>query len=249
MKQLFASNFFEKPCSLGLARQFDTKLHKSRSFWSIYMKFSGLMCLGITNICGNFRYKQSTRTVIALAYVFVNPHPAHSIKWRIYASISTPCIWTYDVYMRQSATNMLKKTCRCAMDKAHQWFYTCSALVTPGFVDMCCQEREPRLEVTRFGYFSKPGLSFMIRFGQPTWVYMRVCAISYLAWQHLVATTGFRVVCYSRGNITWTAIQPSYFFDKFLVVIIQKSCCSHLKFSLLSCILWFFINSICSLFQ
>jgi len=48
------------------------------------MKFSGLACLDMKNICGKFRYKlTSMRKVIALAYV--NPHLAY---------------WLNDAYMR-----------------------------------------------------------------------------------------------------------------------------------------------------
>jgi len=80
---------------LGLVRWFATKLHNSKSFWSICMKFSGLASLHMKNICGKFRCKQtSTRKVIALAFVHVNPHPVYSIEWRIYASFPNLCIWT-----------------------------------------------------------------------------------------------------------------------------------------------------------
>jgi len=34
-------------------------------------------------------------------------HPTYSIQWRIYASFRTLCIWTYDAYMRHSATKAL----------------------------------------------------------------------------------------------------------------------------------------------
>jgi len=54
------------------------------------MKFSGLMCLSMKNICEKFCCKQtSTWKIIVLAFIYVNLHPAYSIKWCIYASIST----------------------------------------------------------------------------------------------------------------------------------------------------------------
>jgi len=72
------------------------------------MKFSGLACLDVKNICGIFRCEQtSTRKVIMLAFIHVNPHLAYSIEWRRYASFRTLCIWTYDTYMRHSATKVL----------------------------------------------------------------------------------------------------------------------------------------------
>jgi len=67
------------------------------------MQFSGLACLDMKNICGKFRCKQtSTRKVIALAFIHVNPHgifnwmtptcvvphPVHLNVWRIYAPFS-----------------------------------------------------------------------------------------------------------------------------------------------------------------
>jgi len=101
-------NFLKKSCSLGLVRWFATKLRNSKSFWSICMKFSGLACLDMKNIYGKCRGKQtSTRKVIALALIHVNPQPAYSIEWRIYASFRTLCIWTYDAYMRHSAKKVL----------------------------------------------------------------------------------------------------------------------------------------------
>jgi len=100
--------FLKKFCSLGLARWFSTELRNSERFCSICMKFSGLMCLVMKTICGKFRCKQtSTRSVIALAFIHVNPHQAYSIEWRIYASFRTLCIWTYDAYIRQSAPKVL----------------------------------------------------------------------------------------------------------------------------------------------
>ena len=41
------------------------------------------------------------------AFIYVNPRPAYSIERRIYASIRTLCIWTYDAYMCQSAQKVL----------------------------------------------------------------------------------------------------------------------------------------------
>jgi len=65
-------------CSIDLGRWFATQLHYSNRFWSIRVKFSGLACLDMKNSCGNFRCKQtSTRKVIALAFIHVNPHPAY----------------------------------------------------------------------------------------------------------------------------------------------------------------------------
>jgi len=96
--------FLKKSCSLGLARWFATKLHNSQSFWSISMKILGFTCLDMKNICGRFRGKQpTTRKVIALVFLYVNPHLAYLIEWRIYASFRTLCIWTYDAYMRHSS--------------------------------------------------------------------------------------------------------------------------------------------------
>jgi len=43
------------------------------------------------------RCKQtSMRKVIALVFIYVNPHLAYSIE---YASFCTLCIWTYDAYV------------------------------------------------------------------------------------------------------------------------------------------------------
>jgi len=62
------------------------------------------------NICEKFCCKQtSTWKIIVLAFIYVNLHPAYSIKWCIYVSFSTLCIWTDDTYMRQSAPKMLTK--------------------------------------------------------------------------------------------------------------------------------------------
>jgi len=45
------------------------------------MKFSGLACLDMKNICGKFRCKQTiTQKVITLAFIHVNLHPAYSIE-------------------------------------------------------------------------------------------------------------------------------------------------------------------------
>jgi len=44
------------------------------------MKFSGLACLDMKNICGKFHCKQtSTWKVITLAFVYVNLHLAYLI--------------------------------------------------------------------------------------------------------------------------------------------------------------------------
>jgi len=52
--------------------------------------FPGLMCAGMKTISGKFRCKQTSMgKVIALAFICVIPHPAHSIEQRIYASLST----------------------------------------------------------------------------------------------------------------------------------------------------------------
>jgi len=100
--------FLKKSCSL--VRWFSTKLHNSKSLWSICVTFSGILCLVLENTCGKFRCKQtSMRKVIALAFIYVNPHPVYSIEWRIYASFRNLCIWTYDLYMRQSAPKVLIK--------------------------------------------------------------------------------------------------------------------------------------------
>jgi len=73
------------------------------------MKFLGLACLDTKSICGKFRCKQrSTRKVIALGFIHVNPHPVYTVEWRIYASFRTLCIWTYDAHTRQSATKVLR---------------------------------------------------------------------------------------------------------------------------------------------
>jgi len=50
--------FLKTSCRLGLASWLDTKLHNSKCFQSICMKFSRLMCLGIKNICRNFCCKR-----------------------------------------------------------------------------------------------------------------------------------------------------------------------------------------------
>jgi len=82
--------FLKKSCSLGLGRWFATKLHNSKSFWSICMKFSGWACLNMKKICGKFRCKQtSTRKVIALAFIYANPHLTYLIEWRM--RHSAPC--------------------------------------------------------------------------------------------------------------------------------------------------------------
>jgi len=47
----------------------------------IWRKFGKICCKQIN--------KYSTRLVIALAYICINQHSAHSIKWRIHASINT----------------------------------------------------------------------------------------------------------------------------------------------------------------
>ena len=66
------------------------------------------MCLVMKNICGKFRCKQtSMRKVIALEFIYVNPHPTYSIEWRMYASSRTLCIWMYDAYVRQLAPKVL----------------------------------------------------------------------------------------------------------------------------------------------
>ena len=58
-----------------------TKRHNSKTVWSICMKFPGIMCLVMKNICGKFRCKQtSSRKVIALAFIYVNPHLAYSMN-------------------------------------------------------------------------------------------------------------------------------------------------------------------------
>jgi len=96
-----------------------TKLHNSKSFWSICMKISGIMCPVMKNICGKFHCQQtSMRKVIAL--VFIYAYLACSIKWRIYASFRTVCIWMHDAYMRhwrymcQSALKVLRVWTRVA---------------------------------------------------------------------------------------------------------------------------------------
>jgi len=67
------------------------------------MKFSGLACIDMKNICGKFRCKQtSTQKVFALAFMHINPHSAYSIEWRLYVSFRTLCISTYDAYIRHS---------------------------------------------------------------------------------------------------------------------------------------------------
>jgi len=89
MKQLFAPNFFYKSCSLGLARQLDAK-----SFWSVCMKFSGLMCLvwtfaeifipkkGVQKkfLCCHFQRWTRCKWMM---YIYVIPHPAHLNEWHI----------------------------------------------------------------------------------------------------------------------------------------------------------------------
>jgi len=68
------------------------------------MKFSGITCPVIKNVCGKFCCKQTnTRKVIALTFINVNPHPVYSIEWHIYPSFRTLCIWTYGAYLRQPA--------------------------------------------------------------------------------------------------------------------------------------------------
>ena len=58
-----------------------TKRHNSKTVWSICMKFPGIMCLVMKDICGKFRCKQtSSRKVIALAFIYVNPHLAYSMN-------------------------------------------------------------------------------------------------------------------------------------------------------------------------
>jgi len=105
------TTFLKKSCSLGPARWFATKLHNSKCFWSTFMKFSGWACLDMKTICGKVRCKQtSIRKVIALAFIYVNPHLAYLVEWRIYASFRTLCIWTYDAYMRQSAPKVFIMT-------------------------------------------------------------------------------------------------------------------------------------------
>jgi len=44
---------------------------------------------------------------ILLAFIHINPHPAYSIEWRIYAPFHTLCIWTHDAYVHHSAKKML----------------------------------------------------------------------------------------------------------------------------------------------
>jgi len=59
-------------------------------------------------ICGNFFAKKSTRKVFALVFIYINPHPAYSIEWHVYALFTTMRIWTYVAYMRQSVPKLLQ---------------------------------------------------------------------------------------------------------------------------------------------
>jgi len=73
--------FLKKSYSLGLARWFATKLHNSKSFWSICIIFSGLACLDMKNICGKFHCKPtSTQKVNALAFIYIDSHLAYLIE-------------------------------------------------------------------------------------------------------------------------------------------------------------------------
>ena len=90
--------FLKTSCILDLERWFATKLHNSKSVWSVCMKFSGLASRDMKNIFGKLHCKQtSTRKVIALVF-----------EWRIYASFRTLCVWTYVAYMRHSDPKVLK---------------------------------------------------------------------------------------------------------------------------------------------
>jgi len=70
--------FLKKSSSLSLARCIDANLDNSKCIWSICMKFSGIMCLGMKYICGNFHCKKvrlSSRNVNDIIYVI--PYMAH----------------------------------------------------------------------------------------------------------------------------------------------------------------------------
>jgi len=78
------TNFFEKVLQPRPRRWFSTKHYNSKRFWSICIKFSGIMCQVIKNIRGKFCCKQtSMQKAIALAFIYVNLHLVYSIEWRI----------------------------------------------------------------------------------------------------------------------------------------------------------------------
>jgi len=104
--------FLKKSCSQGLARWFDTKLRDSKCFLLICMKFSGIMCLVIKNICGKFCFKHAIiRKVITLAFIYVNPHPAYSI-WMTHICVIPHLVCLNEWRMRQSAQKVLTQLCR-----------------------------------------------------------------------------------------------------------------------------------------